>query len=170
MQTSLALLAIGIDAVVAPILTPRLVDRFGNSRVIFAGFALAAISYALLLRMELDWTYAAIFPSLFLLGLAFAVAYGPLTIAATDGIREDEHGLAGGLVNTAFQFGAALGLSGVSAVGSSALGGEVSAEARLASLQTALFVPVAAAVLGSLITVTGMRRCRDVPCKQAATS
>jgi MFS family permease len=170
MQTSLALLAIGIDAVVAPILTPRLVDRFGNSRVIFAGFALAAISYALLLRMELDWTYAAIFPSLFLLGLAFAVAYGPLTIAATDGIREDEHGLAGGLVNTAFQFGAALGLSGVSAVGSSALGGEVSAEARLASLQTALIVPVAAAVLGSLITVTGMRRCRDVSCKQAATS
>jgi hypothetical protein len=33
-----------------------------------------------------------------------------------------------------------------------------------------LIVPVAAAVVGALITITGMRRCRDVSCEQAAAS
>ncbi|SCW67113.1 Major Facilitator Superfamily protein [Rhizobium mongolense subsp. loessense] len=169
-KTSIAMLVIGIDAVVAPMLTPRLVDRFGNDRVIFAGFVLAAISYALLLGMELDWTYAAIFPSMLLLGLAFSIAYSPLTIAATDGIHEDEQGLAGGLVNTAFQFGAALGLSGSSAIGAYVLGEATSAEARLASLQMALIVPVAAAVAGALITAIGIRRCRDLACDQVMSS
>ncbi|MFA1621722.1 MFS transporter [Rhizobium mongolense] len=169
-ETSIAMLVIGIDAVVAPILTPRLVDRFGNDRVIFAGFVLAAISYALLLGIELDWTYAAIFPSMLLLGLAFSIAYSPLTIAATDGIHEDEQGLAGGLVNTAFQFGAALGLSGASAIGAYVLGEATSAEARLVSLQTALIVPVAAAVAGALITAMGIRRCRDLPRDQVMPS
>ncbi|AJD42351.1 MULTISPECIES: MFS transporter [Rhizobium] len=169
-ETSIAMLVIGIDAVVAPILTPRLVDRFGNDRVIFAGFVLAAISYALLLGMELDWTYAAIFPSMLLLGLAFSIAYSPLTIAATDGIHEDEQGLAGGLVNTAFQFGAALGLSGASAIGAYVLGEATSAEARLLALQTALIVPVAAAVAGALITAMGIRRCRDLSCDQVMPS
>jgi len=157
MQTSLALMAIGIDAVVAPILTPRLVDRFGNVRVILAGFLLALACYGLFLRMGFDWTYAAMFPSMLLLGLAFALGYGPLTIVATDGIAEDEHGLASGLVNTAIQFGAALGLSGVSAIGAYMLGDAVSPEARLESLRVALLVPLAAAALGALVMATGLR-------------
>ena len=48
------------------------------------------------------------------LGLAFALAYGPLTIVATDGVDEHEQGLASGLLNVSFQFGAAIGLAVVS--------------------------------------------------------
>lgn len=115
-QTSLALLVIGIDAALSPTLTPRLVNRFGNARVIFGGLLLAVLSYALFLPVGDDWTYAAMFPSLITLGLAFSLAYGPLTIVATEGIDEEEQGLAGGLLYTSFQFGAALGLSTVTAV------------------------------------------------------
>jgi len=156
MQTSLALMAIGIDAILAPTVTPWLVNRFGNLKVILGGLLLAALSYGLFLRVSLDWTYAAMFPSMILLGLAFSLAYGPLTILATDGIDESEQGLAGGLVNTAFQFGAALGLSGASAVGVLALAGETSLEARLEALQLALLVPVAAAILGVAVIVSGL--------------
>jgi MFS family permease len=156
MQTSLALLAIGIDAVLAPTVTPWLVNRFGTLKVIVGGLLLAGLSYALFLRVSLDWTYAAMFPSMILLGLAFSLAYGPLTILATDGIDESEQGLAGGLVNTAFQFGAALGLSAASAVCVLALGAETSPEARLAALQLALLVPVAATLISIAIAVTGL--------------
>jgi MFS family permease len=169
MQTSLALLAIGIDAIVAPILTPRLVDRFGNVRVILGGFLFALASYGLFFRIGLDWTYAAMFPTMILLGLAFSLGYGPLTIVATDGIAEDEQGLASGLVNTAFQFGAALGLSGVSAIGTFMLGEDASAEGRLEALRLALLVPVGAAALGALTTATGLRRC-DGSCGIAASA
>jgi len=158
MQTSLALLVVAIDAILAPTLTPSLVGRFGNVRVILGGFILAAISHALFFRMDVDWTYAAMFPSMILLGLAFSLGYGPLTILATDGIAENEQGLASGLVNTAFQFGAALGLSAVSAISTYALGDETSPEARLDALRMAMMVPITATALGALITATGLGR------------
>ncbi len=74
LQTSLALLAIGIDLFLAPTVTPWLVERFGNMRVILGGLLLAAASYALFLRLDFDWTYAAMVPSMVLLGLSFAFA------------------------------------------------------------------------------------------------
>ena len=40
LETGLALMVIGIDAVLAPTLTPWLVTRFGNGRVVFGGFVL----------------------------------------------------------------------------------------------------------------------------------
>ncbi|MFF7457965.1 MFS transporter [Kitasatospora sp. NPDC008115] len=157
LQTGLALLAIGVDAVLAPTLTPRLVERFGTVRVILGGFVLAAVSYALFLPVGMDWSYPMMFPTMILTGLAFALAYGPLTIAATDGVAEEEQGLAGGLLNTAFQFGAALGLSAVTAVHLAATG---SGQSGLEGFRTALVVPVAAVTLGAVITALGVRRRR----------
>ncbi len=155
LQTGLAMLVIGLDTILAPTLTPRLVNRFGNARVLFGGIVVAVVAYALFLPVGMDWTYTAMLPTMLLLGVAFSLAYGPLTMAATDGIAEHEHGLASGLLYTSIQFGTALGLSAVTAV--AALGDATTAEARLGALQTALFVPLAAAVLGVLITAIGIR-------------
>ncbi|MGW0485475.1 MFS transporter [Nonomuraea sp. NPDC003214] len=158
LQTGLAMLVIGMDTVLAPTLTPRLVNRFGNARVLFGGLVVAALGYALFLPIGMDWTYAAMLPTMLLLGLAFSLAYGPLTMAATDGVAEHEHGLASGLLYTAFQFGTALGLSAVTAVSVAALGGAATPEAALDSLRLALLVPVGAAVAGVVIAAFGLRR------------
>ncbi|MET7463548.1 MFS transporter [Nonomuraea sp. NPDC005501] len=159
-QTGLAMLVIGIDTVLAPTVTPWLVNRFGNARVLFGGLALAAVAYALFLPVGNDWTYAAMFPTMLLLGLSFSLAYGPLTMAATEGVDEHEHGLAGGLLYTAFQFGTALGLAAVTAVSVAALGDATGPEARLDAIRAALVVPVAAAVLAVLVTAFGLRGAR----------
>ncbi|WP_326611507.1 MFS transporter [Streptomyces scopuliridis] len=156
LQTSFAVIVIGIDAVLSPTLTPKLVARFGNARVIFGGLLLAALAYALFLPVGADWTYPMMFPSLIILGLAFALAYGPLTIAATDGIEEREQGLAGGLLYTSFQFGAALGLSAVTAVNVAATDGD-SPAALLNGYHAALVVPLAAALLAALVSAFGLR-------------
>ncbi|WNC15223.1 MFS transporter [Brevibacillus brevis] len=158
LETGLALLAIGIDAVLSPTLTPRLVSRFGNVRVIFWGFCLAAVAYTLFMLKGLDSIYAVMLPFLLLVGFAFALAYGPLTIAATDGIREEEQGLAGGLFNTSFQFGAALGLALVTTVYVSASGAAGMPQADLNSFRTALIVPVAGVVLGAVTVAFGFRK------------
>ena len=55
-------------------------------------------------------------PTFLLAGLGFALAFGPLNIAATNGVAPGEQGLAGGLLNTSFQFGGALSLAVVAAV------------------------------------------------------
>jgi len=157
-QTALALLVVGIDAVLAPTLTPRLVNRFGTPRVIFGGIVLAAAGYALFLPIGLDWTYLAMFPTMLLLGVSFALTYGPLTIAGTDGVAAAEQGLASGLLNTAFQFGAALGLSSVTAVSVATLGAEHSPEAALQALRVALIVPALGVLLAALVSAFGLRR------------
>jgi MFS family permease len=157
LETGLAMLAVAVDAILAPTLTPRLVRRFGNTRVIFTGLLLATGAYALFLPIGLDRTYAAMFPTMILLGLAFALAYGPLTIAATDGVPEAEQGLAGGLLNTSFQFGAALGLAIVAAVQVAVTGGSGTPQAMLDGFQAALLVPLGAAVLAAAVIASGLR-------------
>nr|SBO91261.1 FIG01122334: hypothetical protein [Nonomuraea gerenzanensis] len=156
-QTGLALLAAAADVVLAPTLTPWLVNRFGNAKVVLGGLLSGLLAYSLFLGVGLDWTYAAMLPSMLLIGLMFAFVYGPLTIVATDGIAEHEQGLAGGLINSSFQFGAALGLSMVTAVNVAALGAATDAEAGLAAMRTALVVPVTATLLAAVVAVAGLR-------------
>ena len=152
LQTGLALMVIGIDSVLAPTLTPWLVNRFGNGRVVFGGFAFAAAGYALFLPLSAHWSYPAMLPSLILLGLAFSLAYGPLTIAATDGISQQEQGVASGVLTSSFQFGSALGLAVVAAV--LAAGDELTVD----GFRSALLVPLGAAGLGLLAALPGLNR------------
>ncbi|MDQ3787115.1 MAG: MFS transporter, partial [Actinomycetota bacterium] len=149
-ETGLALLVVAIDAALAPTVTPRLVNRFGNPPVIVAGVAAAVLAYALFLSIPADAGYwSAMFPTMVLLGIAFTLVYGPLTIVATDGVADEEQGLASGLWNTSFQFGAALGLAVATSLSVTAHG--------LAGLHAALAVPVTAAALALAVTATGLR-------------
>ncbi|MEO3886945.1 MFS transporter [Nonomuraea sp. B5E05] len=156
MQTGLALLAAAADVVIAPTLTPWLVNRYGNAKVILGGLLSGLLAYVLFLGAGLDWTYAAMVPSMVLIALMFAFAYGPLMITATDGIAAREQGLAGGLINSSFQFGAALGVSMVTAVNVAALGSATTQEAGMTAFRTALAVPLAAALLASAVAATAL--------------
>ncbi|WP_253777760.1 MFS transporter [Goodfellowiella coeruleoviolacea] len=159
LQTAIALIVMGCDAVLAPTLTPRLVNRYGNRRVIFGGFLLAIAAYGLFLPVTMDWSYAAMFPSLIISGTAFALSYGPLTIAATDSVAEDEQGLASGLLYTFTQFGSAVGISAVTAVyGIAASGTDGSPGAVLDAYRTALVVPVVMVLLGAAVSAFGLRQ------------
>ncbi|MFF8002744.1 MFS transporter [Streptomyces sp. NPDC007917] len=161
----------GCDAVLAPTLTPRLVNRYGNSRVIFGGFLLAIVAYGLFLPVETDWPYAAMFPSLIIAGTAFALAYGPLTIAATDSVAKEEQGLAGGLLYTFTQFGSAVGISGVTAgYGIAAAGADGSPGAVLDAYRTALVVPVVMVLLGAAVAALGLRGARPADGRRKAAA
>ncbi|MFK8849980.1 MFS transporter [Streptomyces sp. Ac-502] len=161
LETSFAMLAMGADVVLAPVLTPRLVRRFGTARVIPGGLLAAVVAYAAFLPIGMDRAYAAMFPSLLLIGIAFALVHGPLTITATEGVAEHEQGLAAGLLYTSLQFGAALGLSAATAV-ATAVAGAATAPGDgglLTAYRAALLVPLLTAVLAVLISPRN-HRCR----------
>jgi hypothetical protein len=88
-------------------------------------------------------------------GFGFALAYGPLNIAATNGVPAGEQGLASGLVNTSFQFGGALVLAVVTAVNNANTGADGTAQGLLDGFQAAVVVSVIAAGLG--VVATGIR-------------
>lgn len=150
LSTALALLVVAIDAILAPTLTPILVRRFGLWRVIAAGMACAALSFLLFLGVERDWVYLSMLPSLLALGIAFTLAYGPLTIAATDGVEESAQGLTSGLLYTTFQFGAAIGLAATTAVQVAAT---AAGAGQLDSYRAALLVPVILGVIGLAVAL-----------------
>jgi EmrB/QacA subfamily drug resistance transporter len=151
LEAGLAVLPGGLAvALLAPRIAVPLVQRFGFARVIGTGLASAAVGYALFLPIGLHSGYAAgMLPTFVLGGLGFALAYGPLTMAATNGIAPEEQGLASGLVNTSFQFGGALTLAVVTAVADAAAGPDGSARSVLDGYHAALYVPLIAAVVGA---------------------
>ncbi|MFE2323328.1 MFS transporter [Streptomyces sp. NPDC059385] len=160
LETSFAMLVIGIDAVLSPTVVPKLVARFGNGRLIFGGLLVAALAYGLFLPLGADWSYLVMLPGLILLGLAFALVYGPLTIVATEGVAESEQGLAGGLLYTGFQFGAALGLSSVTAVAAAYAD-------PLEGYRAALLVPFTAVLAAAALSLPGLRRRAEQPDAEA---
>jgi MFS family permease len=155
-ETGLAIFPGGLlVALLAPRIAP-LVARFGVIRLILAGLASTAIAYTLFLPIGLDSSYAAaILPTVLLAGLGFALAFAPLNIAATTGVAPMEQGLAGGLLNTSFQFGGALFLAIVTAVNNANVGSGGSAQALLDGFHPALAVSVIASLLG--IIAIGVR-------------
>jgi sugar phosphate permease len=88
-------------------------------------------------------------PTFLFTGLGFALAYGPLNVAATNGVAPHEQGLAGGLVNTSFQFGGALVLAIATAVSAANAGSDGSAQAVLDGFHAAIIVSLIVAVIGA---------------------
>lgn len=164
LETSLAMLVMGLDVIVAPLVTPKLVARFGHRRVAFGGLVFALIAYALFLPVAPDWTYAMMLPSFLAIGLAFSFAYGPLTIGATEGIDEAEQGLAGGLLYSSFEFGGAIGLAAVSAVlVALAEGGASGVEVFRGAVIVPLVVAAIAVVVAAIGVRPGVRRRTGAP-------
>lgn len=158
LETGLTFAAMGIELLVAPVLTPRLVDQFGNVAVMLAGLVAVTVAFALTLRLDDTSVYAALLPSMLLLGLAFALIYGPLAAAAVEGIVEADHGVAGGVVYTGFQFGAALGVS----LGTIVLVAGSTAVPALEDYQRALLVPAIGAVVATGLGAVSVVRHRQV--------
>jgi EmrB/QacA subfamily drug resistance transporter len=168
LETGLALFPGGfMVAVLSPRIAP-LIERFGPSRLIALGLASTAAGYALFLPIGLDSGYpVAMMPTFILAGLGFALAYGPLNVAATNGVAPEEQGLAGGLVNTSFQFGGALVLAVVTAVNNANVGTNGSPQALLDGFHAAIYVSLIVAVLG-VAAVALRRRPQPAPCPEAA--
>ncbi len=162
LETGLAIFPGGLlVALLAPRMAP-LVMRFGVTKLIVAGMIAITVGYALFLRIGLDSTYAAVMlPTIILAGLGFALAFPPLNIAATSGVASAEQGLAGGLLNTSFQFGGALVLAVVTAVNNANRGSGGSPEALLEGFHAAIYVSVFVAALGALAVGYGLLRRRS---------
>jgi predicted MFS family arabinose efflux permease len=169
LETGLALFPGGF---IVAVLSPRiagLVMRFGTTRLIAAGLASTVVAYALFLPIGLDSGYvSAMLPTFIFAGLGFALAYGPLNIAATNGIAPEEQGLAGGLVNTSFQFGGALVLAVVTAVNdaNTVLGG--TPQQLLDGFQSAWVVSLIVGIVGVAVTVLRGRAERAEPAFEPA--
>ncbi|MGW4474076.1 MFS transporter [Nonomuraea sp. NPDC004354] len=153
MQTALAFLPAGLLVALTSTKMGDFADRFGTAKLIVIGSAALAGGYAVFLGIDESPSLGGlVIPGMVLLGIAFALSFPSLNIQATNGVHDDEQGLASGLLNTSGQVGGAVVLAVVTAVLTSGSAGGITIE----SLKTSIIVPLILAVVGLLISATGL--------------
>lgn len=162
-QTGLAFVLMSLEVIIAPLLTPRLLGRFGIRPVTVLGLLAGVAASVWFLPAALDWGMGWIAPPLVLVALAFAFAYGPLAISSTSGV--EDQGAASGLFNAAVQFGAAIGLAAAAAVYSVALGSDSGTQAGLDAFRIGIWVPVTAFAVATVLGLIGRSTSQPSPAK-----
>jgi len=159
-STALAFLPAGVMVAVLSVGVGGLLGRFGAARLAAAAFACLAAAYAVFLRAGVTPDYPAVMlPTMLLVGLAFGLGFSALSVAATDGMPDNEQGLAASLFQTSFQVGGALVLAVVTAVVDAGGGGRLGTPAAtLAAYRPALFLITGVAAVGAVVALAGLRR------------
>jgi EmrB/QacA subfamily drug resistance transporter len=148
----------------------KLIGRTGPRLLLVVGLLLVAAGLLTFVRLPVDGSYAAdVLPGMLLTAVGAGLVFTPVFMVATTGVAAEESGLASGVINTAQQLGAALGLAVISTLAAAhtahlldAAGGRPTAAEQSSALVDGFqrgFAVAAAVVLASaLIAALGLRR------------
>jgi EmrB/QacA subfamily drug resistance transporter len=126
LQTGLAFLPGCLVTGAAAFLGPRLLMRFGARAIVVVGLALVAGADLLLSGAPADASYLPdLLPGLLVLGLGMGLVFVTVSVTAMSEVREEDAGLASGMLTTGHEIGGALGIAvfTVIALGSGGVGG-----------------------------------------------
>jgi EmrB/QacA subfamily drug resistance transporter len=121
LQTGLAFLPLTLVILVGAHLASRLIAQVGTRAVTIAGLALLAAGSLLLAVAPDDASFATdLLPGFVVAGLGAGLAFPAVSVTAMANVRHEGAGLASGLMTTAHELGAALGVAVLSAIATSA--------------------------------------------------
>jgi len=162
LETALGFLPAGLLVAFLSPNAGKLADRIGTERMVAAGMVLFVAGYALFLRIGQTSNYTAtVLPTIVLIGLGFAITFPALNMQATNGVDDNEQGLASGLFNTSSQVGGAIVLAITTAVIGSQSHGVTAPSGMLSAYKPALVVITGITVLGLLLGAYGLRGLKE---------
>jgi MFS family permease len=150
MTSSLATALVGPQA-------GALVTRIGATPILLVGAVATVVSNLVFLDIGVSSDYRVIVASRLLTGLGFGLAYPTLNIQALTGMRDDEQGLASGLVGSSFQIGGAIVLAITTATILAHTPADATPTHSVQAFTAGVYVAVASACLLVAIAVTGWR-------------
>jgi MFS family permease len=156
LATGLAFMA---SSLVTAVVGPRagaLASRVGADVLALAGGVATLGASLVLLRIGTTSDLALILAARLLAGLGFALAYPSLNIQALSGVRDDEQGLASGLVGSSFQVGGAIVLAITTAVLVGATPDHATAVQTVSGFKAGIYVTAAANGLLILVSTSGL--------------
>jgi EmrB/QacA subfamily drug resistance transporter len=166
-KAGLSYLPLALTIIVASAIGSQLVTRIGFKPVLAAGMTFIAGALVWFSQVSVDGGFATdiLGPSL-LAATGLGFGFVTTTIAAVSGVREQEAGLASGLINTSQQIGGALGLAVLATIANSrtddlvaSSGGDPAAlpNALTEGFQSAFLGGAVIAALGLVLTLVLIR-------------
>jgi EmrB/QacA subfamily drug resistance transporter len=117
LKSGFSYLPLAVTIILSAGIASQLVSRYGFKPILIAGMGLVAIGLLMFSGVPVDGSYAAdVLPASLVAGAGLGFSFVPVTIAAVSGVRDQDAGLASGLINTSQQIGGALGLAVLSTI------------------------------------------------------
>ncbi|THV39709.1 MFS transporter [Glycomyces buryatensis] len=156
---ALALAPAGIIVAILSPIAGKFIDRYGTTPMIIASMSSFVLGYLWFIvrggnpepAYFIDYL-----PSFLLLGLGFALGFSSVMVQATEGIDDDEQGLASGLVQTSGQIGGAV----VLAIATGLISGGVAT--NLDQYRPGLYLVAIVAIIGLAASATALLSRRQV--------
>jgi len=164
MKTGLAYLALAGTSIVWAMVAQQLVTRVGVKPVLVTGMGLLTVGLLFFTQVSVDGSYLGdLLPGFLLIAMGMAFSFVSISIAALAGVRDNDAGLASGLINTSQQIGGALGIAVLSAVAiartnGAARSGDALPEALTSGFQAAFWVGTGIAAAGVVASLALIRR------------
>jgi EmrB/QacA subfamily drug resistance transporter len=142
----------------------RLSQRYGTTAVLLPGLGLIAVGLLGFARVPVDGSYVAdLLPVMIPLGIGAGLFFPALTTLAMSGVRQEESGLASGLVNTSLQVGGSVGLAVLATLAATRsdellANGDSTPEALVGGYHFAFVVAAGLVVAAIVVTLTVLRR------------
>jgi EmrB/QacA subfamily drug resistance transporter len=162
LKTGVAYIGLTLTIIAFSAVAQGAATRFGVRRVLPLGLAFSTVALVLFARLPVDGHYFRdLFPAFIISGLGLALAFVPMSIGALTGVRQEEAGIASGLINTTQQIGGAIGVAVATTVATTFTSHYVSAHAGTSSLgaaplthgfEIAFYVLAALAAAGAVIS------------------
>jgi EmrB/QacA subfamily drug resistance transporter len=117
LETGVGYLAVALTAVLASGLAQALVTRMGVKPILAIGMSANLAGLIWFSQIPVDGSYITnLFGPFIIIGIGLGFSFVPVSIAALQGVRPHEAGIASGLINTSQQIGGALGIAILSTV------------------------------------------------------
>ncbi|MEV0296555.1 MFS transporter [Nocardia sp. NPDC050710] len=153
LKLAMALLPVGLLVVASVFFSDKLVDRFGTGPVIAITLVVMAIGYLLFLRLNTEPSYLTVLlPAVLLIGIGW-VGFPAINIQATNGIEDEEQGLAAGVLQTSMQVGAAIVLAVTTAIVTSGAHTDTSPAGMLDTYRPGLEFAAGVSIVGALVAL-----------------
>jgi EmrB/QacA subfamily drug resistance transporter len=164
-EAGVAFLPLSLTMFSMVLVVPRLVERYGNARLLAAGVVFALVGMAWMSRITADTAYApGILLPMIILGIGAGAAFTPLTASGVAGVAPQDAGAASGLVNVAHQLGGSFGLAVLVTVFASASPGAVDPTDALAErISTSITAGAAMLALALAVVLVLIPRRRPAP-------
>jgi EmrB/QacA subfamily drug resistance transporter len=166
LKTGVAYIGLTLTIIVFSGVAQALATRIGIRPVLTAGMVVSAAALVMYTQLPVHGHYFwDLFPAFILSGLGLALAFVPMSIGGLTGVREDEAGVASGLINTSQQVGGAIGVAVATTVattftahyvnahaGASALGGAALTHGFEITFYVLAGLALAGAIVAGLLT------------------